>query len=88
MGETLLSFQKIEYDHVHTEDWDIINASKISNGDDEIDDVWNFYNYQKVLDKNAVNFKNVWLLKMIENWWYQGSTLIIWKRTLLKKTEQ
>ena len=47
LGETLLSFQK-KLDHVRTEYVEIVNASKISKGKDEIDDVWNESNNEKV----------------------------------------
>ena len=41
VGRNINTLSKIYYDHVRNEYGDIINASKISNGDDEIDDVWN-----------------------------------------------
>ena len=57
---------KNKLDHVQTEYGEIVNASEISNGKDEIDDVWNEYIREKVPDKNAVNITTVCLLMMIE----------------------
>ena len=50
LGETLLSFQKIYHDHVRIEYGEMINASKISNSDNAIDDAWHVYNHKKVPD--------------------------------------
>ena len=36
----------------------MINYSEISNGDDAINDAWNVYNHQKVLDKKCGKFQN------------------------------
>ena len=58
VGINITVLSKIEYDHVRIEYGDIINAYKISNGDDAIDDVWNVYNHQKFPDKKRVNFQN------------------------------
>ena len=66
MGETLSSFKKKEFDNVQTEYGEIVNASEISNGKYEIDDVWNKSDNEKVPDKNAVNITAVYLLMMIE----------------------
>ena len=46
--EILLSIKKT--DHVRTKYGEIVNASEISNGNDDIDDFWNESNNEKVPD--------------------------------------
>ena len=55
---TFQSFQKKEYDHVHTEYGKIINASEISNGDDAIANVWNEYNTEQFPDTKRSKYQN------------------------------
>ena len=58
VGRNITVFKKI-YDHVRTEYGEIINASKISNGDDAIADVLNKYNPQQVLDTKHGKYQNI-----------------------------
>ena len=44
LGKNIKVLSEKEYDHVHTEYGEIINAFKLSNGDDSIADIWNEYN--------------------------------------------
>ena len=60
-----MSFQK-ELFKVRSEHGEIVNASEISNGIYEIDDVWNESGNEKFPDKNAVNITTYFLLMMIE----------------------
>ena len=60
-----MSFQK-ELFKVRSEYGEILNASEISNGIYEIDDLWNESVNENVHDKNAVNITAVFLLIIIE----------------------
>ena len=50
-----------EYNHVWAEYGKFINASKISNGDDAIADVWNEHNREQVPDTKRGERQNVLL---------------------------
>ena len=67
----------VKKNHLRTEYGEIINASEIPNGKDEIDDVWNESGNEEVPDKNAVNITKVCLLVMIEVLVSQGIFIVI-----------
>ena len=56
LGEKLLL--NFFLDHVRTEYGEIVNYSEIPNGKDEIDDVWNKSNNEKVSDKKHGKYHN------------------------------
>ena len=56
---TLLSFHNNKNYVVQLEYVEIVNFYEISNGKDEIDDVWNESKNEKVRDKNAVNITTI-----------------------------
>ena len=60
LGKTLLCFQ-IFLDNVQPEYGEIVNASEISNGIYEIDDVWNESVNEKVADKKRGKYHNIFL---------------------------
>ena len=66
VGRNITALSKKELDNVQSEYVEIVNASEISNGIDEIDDVWNEADNEIIPDKNAVNITVIFLLMMIE----------------------
>ena len=66
VGRNITVLSKKELYRVLTEYREIVNASEISNGKDEIDYIWNESNNETFPDKKAVNITTVYLLMMIE----------------------
>ena len=58
VGRNITLPSKKELDNVQSEYGDILNVSEISNGIDEIYDVWDEYDYEKVTDKKRGKYHN------------------------------
>ena len=66
VDRNIVVLSKKELDISLLEYGEIVNSSEISNGIDEIDNVWNQSDNEKVPDKNAQNLTKVFSLMIIE----------------------